>query len=610
MYNLRSTMKLIVLLAPLAITALAIAAEPDGSAIYTERCALCHDSKTMERTPPREELKKRTPESVVDALTKGVMREQGKGLTENDMRAVAKFITGKDFSSAPAVPENKGLCEGTPPPIVFNEANDWNGWGRDPANSRYQPRPGIAAADVPKLKLKWVFGFPNAFLAYSQPSIVGGRVFVASATGMLYSLDAKTGCTWWSYKAGPAAIGVRTAPVIAKVGTRTLAFIGDESANTHAVDAVTGELVWKEKLDDHPVARVTGSPIFYQGKLYVPMSSIEEVTGPNPKYECCKFRGSVTALDAATGKKLWKTFTIGDPPKEYKKNSVGTAMYGPAGAAIWMTPTIDTKRKVIYVGTGNSYTDIETKGTNSIQAIDIETGSVKWINQISEHDSYLVGCVSPGKGNCPSEIGPDVDFGASPVLATAPNGKQYLLCGQKSGIIYALDPDKRGALVWQMRAGQGSALGGIEWGIAADKEAVYVPVSDIVAKGNDNPGALVALKLATGEKIWSVLPSKPECSFKSMKCTGALSAAITVIPGVVFAGALDGHLRGYSTRDGAIVWDFDTGKTWDTVNGLKATGGSIDGPGPTVANGMVFTNSGYARFTGARGNVVLAFGIE
>ena len=594
------------LLTPFALSA-AWAAEPDGSSIYTQRCSVCHDSKAMERTPQREELKNRTPESVVDALTKGVMREQGKGLSDGELRAVAKFVTGKDFATV-QVSEAQGKCAGpAASAIVSDETKDWNGWGRDAANTRFQPNPGLLAADVPKLKLKWAFGFPGAQLGYSQPTLVGGRVFVGSISGLVYSLDAKTGCTWWSYKTESS---VRPAPVVAKVGNRTVVFIGDDKANTYALDAITGDLIWKEKLDEHPVARVTGAPVFFQNRLYVPISSIEEVSGPNPKYECCKFRGSVASLDAVTGKKLWKTFSISDPPKEYKKNSSGTAMYGPAGAAVWLSPTIDTKRKVLYIGTGNSYTDIETKGTNSIQAIDMETGSTKWINQITPRDSFLVGCATPGKDNCPTESGPDVDFGASPVLVTAVGGKQLLLCGQKSGILYALDPDKRGALVWQMRLGQGSALGGIEWGFAADKDAVYVAVSDIVVRGANNPGSLTALKLVTGEKIWVVTPDKPVCSFQSVKCTGAQSAAISVIPGVVFSGALDGHMRGYSTKDGAIVWDFDTGKSWETVNGVKARGGSIDGAGPTISNGMLYTNSGYGRFTGAWGNVLLAFGVD
>ena len=595
----------LVLLAPFALLTL-WAAEPDGSLIYTQRCSVCHDSKSMERTPPREELKKRTPETVIDALTKGVMREQGKGLSDGEMRAVAKFVTGKEFAAA-EISDAKGKCEGAPLPVTLTNDHDWNGWGRDPANSRFQPSPGLAAADVPKLKLKWAFGFPNAQLGYSQPTLVGGRVFIGSINGSIYSLDAKTGCTWWSFKAGSS---IRPAPVVAKVGNRTMVFIGDDAASTYALDAVSGELIWKEKLDDHPVARVTGAPVFYQNRLYVPMSSIEEVSGPNPKYECCKFRGSVTALDAATGKKAWKTYSISDPPKEFKKNSTGTAMFGPAGASIWLSPTVDVKRRVIYVGTGNSYTDIETKGTNAIEAIDIETGSVKWINQITPRDSFLVGCAVPGKGNCPTEGGPDVDFGSSPILVNVPGGKQLVLVGQKSGILYALDPDKRGALVWQVRLGTGSALGGIEWGFAADNDAVYVAVSDVIAKGVDNPGSLAALRLATGEKLWAVSTQKPACSFQSLKCTAAQSAAISVIPGVVFSGALDGHMRGYSTKDGSVVWDFDTGKSWDTVNGVKARGGSIDGAGPTIANGMVFTNSGYGRFTGAWGNVLLAFGVE
>ena len=592
------------LLAPFALLSLC-AAEPDGTLLYAQRCSVCHDSKEMERTPSREELKKRTPEAVVEALTKGVMREQGKGMSDGEMRAVAKFVTGKDFATTQVV--ETGKCEGIAPAITFNDAKDWNGWGRDPANTRFQPNPGLAASDVPKLKLKWAFGFPGAQHGYSQPTIVSGRIFVGSQGGSVYSLDAKTGCTWWSFK---AESWVRPAPVVAKAGNRTVVFIGDDTAITYALDAMTGELIWKEKLDDHPVARVTGAPVFYQNRLYVPMSSIEEVSGPNPKYECCKFRGSVTAVDAATGKKIWKTHTIGDPPKEYKKNSTGVAMFGPAGASIWLSPTIDVKRKVLYVGTGNSYTDIETKGSNSIQAIDMETGSTKWINQITPRDSFLVGCNVPGKGNCPTESGPDVDFGSSPVLVTAPGGKQLLLCGQKSGILYALDPDKRGALVWQIRLGQGSALGGIEWGFAADKDAVYVGVSDIIVKGADNPGAVAALKLATGEKIWMVTPEKPVCTFQAIKCTSAQSAAISVIPGVVFGGALDGHMRGYSTKDGSVVWDFDTGKPWETVNGVKARGGSIDGAGPTIASGMLFTNSGYGRFTGVWGNVLLAFGLE
>ncbi len=583
------------------------AAAPDGSALYSTRCAACHDAKGSDiRVPKRDELAKRSPQNIFDSLTTGVMREQAKGLNDDEKRAVASFLTGKAFVdvAAAAVPE-QGLCTGTPPAIELGK-NDWNGWGFDVENTRFQPVPGLKAEDVPKLKLKWAFGFKGATLGYSQPTVIGGRIFVGSADGNVYSLNASTGCMWWSYA---AKVWVRSAPTLAKVSGRWMVFVGDEAGKAQALDAMTGKPVWvTERLDDHPVARIVGSLKVVNGRVFVPMSSIEEVTGPNPKYECCKFRGSITSLDAATGKVQWKSHPITDPPKVYKKNSVGTDMYGPAGGAIWMSPTVDTKRKLLYFGTGNSYTDVETQGAEAIVAMDMETGSIKWMNQLTPNDNFLVGCGTPGKGNCPEKPGPDSDFGASPILRTLANGKQVLICGQKSGVVYALDPDQRGKVLWQVQVGNGSALGGVQWGPAADKDNVYVAISDIVSK-TPKPG-LTALKLSDGSQVWHTPAPKPACSFPAMRCAGAQSAAVTAIPGVVFSGSLDGHMRAYSAKDGSIVWDFDTGVPFETVNGMKAKGGSIDGAGPTVVNGMVYTNSGYARFTGGPGNVLLAFSVE
>lgn len=577
------------------------AAAPDGAAIYVNRCAVCHDKAGDDaRTPKRADLAKRTPEAVYGALTEGPMREQAAGLTVEERRAVATYLTGKAFS-APAATLGKGLCEGHPAAIRVGKG-DWNGWGFDRENTRYQPDPGLAVADIPKLKLKWAFGFPGATLGYSQPAVVGGRVFVGSAEGHVYALDAATGCTYWSYDAGA---WVRSAPVLAKVKDRWLVFFGDEKAGVQAVDAITGKQAWATpKVDRHAVARVVASLAFHDGKLYVPMSSVEEIAGPNPKYECCTFRGSVSALDAATGKVLWKSHPITDPPKPTKKNSVGTQLHGPAGGSVWMTPTIDAKRKVLYFGTGNSYTDVETGGTEAIVALDLQTGSIRWMNQLTPNDNFLVNC-RPGKPNCPDREGPDSDFGASLILRTAPSGRQVLLCGQKSGILYALDPEAKGKLLWKIALGTGSALGGIQWGPAADTEKAYVAVSDVVAKPG-KPG-LTAVRLADGSVAWHVPAPEAKCSFAATLCSNAQSAGVTAIPGAVFSGALDGHLRAYSTVDGAVLWDFDTGVPFETVNGVKAKGGSIDSPGPVVSHGMVFTNSGYGRFMGAPGNVLLAF---
>jgi polyvinyl alcohol dehydrogenase (cytochrome) len=598
-----STTPLLLVLSSAAL----FAAAPDGAALYATRCAVCHDAATPAgdlRVPKKDELSKRAPQNIVDSMTSGPMREQAKGLSEDDKRAIASHITGKAFDGGTAPVAIQGMCEGAPPPIQPGKF-DWNGWGLDAENTRFQPNPGIEAEDVPKLKVKWAFGFPGAALSYSQPTVVAGRVFVGSAIGKLYALDAKSGCMYWTFDAGA---WVRGAPLLAKLKDRWVIFIGDEKAQAHAVDAMTGKTVWTTKLDDHPVARIAGGLKLVNGKLYVPISSVEEVTGPNAKYECCKFRGALSSLDAATGAVLWKTHPITDPPKAFKTNSAGTQMFGPAGGAVWDSPTIDLKRKVAYFGTGNSYTDVETRGTEAIVAVDLETGSIKWMNQLNADDNFLVGCGTPGKGNCPEKPGPDYDFGTSPILRTVAGGKQLLLCGQKSGIIYALDPDKRGELVWKVQVGAGSALGGIQWGPAADKDRVYVAVSDIVA-AKPKPG-LTALRIADGKEVWHTPTPKPACSFKTSRCSAAQSAAVTAIPGVVFSGALDGHLRGYSSKDGSIVWDFDTGIPFETVNQVKANGGSIDGAGPVIVDGMLFTGSGYARFMGGAGNVLLAFSVD
>lgn len=590
------------------LAAAALAAPPDGAAIYKANCAACHDHQ-QERVPAKEILAKRTPEDVVRALTTGAMKEQGKALSEDERRVVAVFLTGKEIAmeAAPAPRVNK--CSEAPAALVLNEAG-WNGWGRDPENSRYQPKPGIAPEDVPKLKVKWAFGYPGTF-TYGQPAIAGDRLYVTSSNGTVFALNALTGCEYWTYAAAASArtaisIGAMPAGSTAKFA----AYFGDDKANVYAVDADTGAPIWKVKVDDHPVARITGAPLLYQNRLFVPVSSVEEVAGNDIKYECCKFRGSVAALSADTGKLLWKTYTIADAPAPFRKNSAGTQMYGPAGAAVWSAPALDVERKLIYVGTGNSYTDVETSTANSILALDMETGSMKWSTQATPKDNYLVNCPKPGVGNCPVSDGPDVDFGSSPVLRTLSDGRQVVLAGQKSGAVFALDPDDGGEILWQEKVGEGSPLGGVEWGFAADGVNAYVAIADAVTKPDAAKPGITALKLETGERVWSTPAPKPECSWGKFGCLAAQSQAVTVIPGAVFSGSMDGHLRAYSTADGAIVWDFDTAKAYETVNGVKAKGGSLDAGGPTIANGILYVNSGYGRIVGHWGNVLLAFTVE
>lgn len=589
------------------VCSLAMAAAPEGAAIYKQRCAVCHDKADKDaRTPTRDLLAKLTPERIETALTSGVMKEQGSGLSGDEKRALAAFLSAKPAGSVQAPAAN--LCTSKPP--FAPDGRDWNGWGRELANTRYQPAPGLTAGDVPKLKVKWAFAYPAVY-TFGQPAVVGGRVFVTSATGTIYSLDARTGCTYWTAETVKA--GARTAITIGPMprGSKSkfAAYFGDETATVRALDAETGEPIWQNKVDDHPVARITGAPTLYKDRLYVPVSSIEEASASSAKYECCKFRGSLVALDAYTGKLIWKSYTIADPPRPFKTNSAGTQMYGPAGAAIWSSPTIDVKRKLIYVGTGNSYTDVETTTANAILAFDLESGSLKWSNQVTPKDNFLVGCLAPGMGNCPKEMGPDVDFGSSPILRTLANRKDVVLAGQKSGVVYALDPDERGRIVWQQKVGQGSALGGVEWGFAADERQAYVAIADEIVAKTGKPG-LSAIRIDTGEVAWTQAAPAPVCTWGKSRCLAGQSQAVSAIPGIVFSGALDGHLRAYSTKDGSVVWDFDAGIPFETVNGVKGKGGSLDAGGPAIAGGMLFVHAGYGRIVGQPGNVLLAFSVE
>jgi polyvinyl alcohol dehydrogenase (cytochrome) len=588
------------------------AAPPDGEAVYRQSCGTCHDRAPKPgeaRRPRREEMAAMTADAVLKALTTGVMVDQAVMLSPEEKAAVAVFVAGKPLLG-PGEAKPSGRC--APPAAALADPLSqphWNGWGADAANTRFQKveMARLAAADVPRLKLKWAFAFPGATRAWSQPTVAGGRVFVAGQGGAVYALDAQRGCIVWQHQPEGE---VRSAISLGPLGTRFAVYFGDSKGSVTALDAETGEPLWKSRVDDHPSARLTGAPLLHAGRLYVPVSSHEEVAAGNPKYECCTFRGSVVALDAATGKQLWKTYTVVDAPKQTRVNKAGAQMWGPSGGAVWSTPSLDPEKGVLYVGTGNAYTDPAPGTTDAVIAMDAKTGRLLWSRQPQAGDFWNFSCPSPEKVNCGEAAGPDFDIGVSPILRALPGGRRILVVGQKSGMVYGLDPDHEGKIVWEARVGQGSPLGGVEWGPAADEQVAYVAVSDVVAPKPQEAGGLFALKLATGEKVWTAAP-KPECIDPAKRgCTGAQSAAITVIPGVVFSGGIDGHLRAYSTADGSVLWDVNTIREYETVNGVPGKGGSLDAPGPTVVNGIVYVSSGYGLFRGIPGNVLLAFSVD
>jgi polyvinyl alcohol dehydrogenase (cytochrome) len=584
-------------------TAAAWAQSADGARVFAANCASCHTGAPESRAPAIDALRERTPQAIMETLLTGAMRPQGSRLTGAERRAVAEFITGRtiegDVSGARA-----GRCT-TPQPLQeFAKAPRWTGWSPTATNTRFQPSEpaGLAAADLERLTLKWAFGFPDASVAWSHPTVASGRLFVGSQNGTVYSLDAKTGCIHWTFS---AAGGVRTALAVAPDGVgRLVVYFGDTAANAYALEAETGSTLWVRRVDDHPAARITGSPTVFEGRLYVPVASYEESQGADSQYPCCTFRGSVTALDTASGTVAWKTYMIAEQPQRRGTNSSGVPLWGPSGAAIWSAPTIDAKRRLLYVATGNAYSAPATPTSDAVVALDLSTGAVRWARQITANDVYVSNCRA-GNPNCPDASGPDHDFGSPPMLAHA-GDRDVIVIAQKSGMAFAIDPEKDGEILWQYRAGQGGVLGGIEWGAATDSERAYFAVSDILSA---QPGGLHAVTLTSGARAWLARPRPPICG-SGRGCNGAQSAAVTAIAGAVFSGSNDGALRAYSTSTGEMLWEFDTNRDFTTVNAVPAKGASLIGPGAVVAGGMVYVNSGYGAFGGRPGNVLLAFGLE
>lgn len=583
----------------------------DGAALYRERCASCHDSPQA-RVPAISAIKQMTAASIYAALTNGVMKSQASGLSTQQVMSLLVYIgpTG-DQNKKPEFENN--CAENTP----FKPAeNAWGGWSPAVTNTRYQDAKsaGLTAAEAPRLKLKWAFNLGAVTEARGQPAVSGNRVFVGTLAGDVYALDSASGCIHWAFH---ATAGIRAGVTIGEANGIPAIFFGDRSATMYALNAQSGELLWRTRPVEHLLAEITATPAFYKGVLYQGFSSLEESLVVDPKAECCSFRGSVVALDAASGHIIWQSFTIADPAKPTGKGQ------GPSGAAIWSTPTIDEQRGALYVATGDNYSDPMTATSDAVLAFDLKTGKLLWSRQLSQGDVYNGACSSRTRQNCPAEDGPDSDFGQPPILVQLGGGKRALVIGQKSGMVHAIDPDVEGKILWQTRAGAGGLLGGSQWGSAADSQRVYVAISDVVlhrvpdakapggsrvAPDSKKGGGLHAIDLRTGKIVWSARPAI--CPPAQPICSPAQSAAVTAIPGAVFSGALDGHLRAYSTTDGRVIWDFNTARGFRTVNGKPARGGSIDATGPAVAGGLVLIDSGYNEFGGMPGNVLLAFSID
>jgi polyvinyl alcohol dehydrogenase (cytochrome) len=570
----------------------------NGLQIFITNCATCHRSNSGTRAPLPEVLQQMPREAIVRALETGLMKQQGASLSAEEKNAVASYLS----RAHPVEPITKGLCPANSAPST-NTASHWKGWSPALDNARFQTadQAGLNREQVTKLKLKWAFGFPEGGSA-AQPTVAGGRVFVGTPQGV-YALDARSGCMYWIVK---TPSGVRAAVSISADGQT--AYFADTSGAVYAASTAKGEVKWKTQADPSPLARVTGAPVLADDRLYVPMSSGEEGSAINPYYECCKFRGSVVALNASTGKIIWHTYAIPEEPKPVGKNAKGVTTWGPSGAPIWSAPTVDLKRGVVYAATGNNYSDPPDNHSDAIEAFDLKTGKLLWVHQMLASDRWNLSClIKIDTANCPPNAGDDYDFGSSPILVPLKSGKTILLVAQKSGDLYALDPDERGKVIWGDRVAKGGALGGFEWGGAVAQGIGYYSISDWRQGQPNEGGGLIAIRVEDGKRIWQAPPIAPECA-STRGCSAAQIAPVTLIPGVVFSGAMDGHLRAYDTQDGKVIWDFNTAQKFDTVDGVPAHGGSLNASGPAVVDGMLYLTSGQGQ--GMPGNIILALSVD
>jgi len=577
-----------------------------GKKIFYTSCNACHKDTIGNVAPGYAVMSSMTPRAILASMDNGKMRQQAAKLSDKERKAVAEWITNRELKTTvlPTEAYTSFFIHDNAKP-----AFDYSGWGGDIGGTGFRSaeQAGITLSNITSLQLKWTFAFPDATIVRSKPAVVGDWLIVGSQFGELFAINRKTGKPGWHFAASAA---IRGAIVIQKQGNSITAFFADFSTNVHAIDVKTGKQLWNKRAGIDAQSSTTGSVAVYGGKVFVPISSIEVGSAMNGDYNCCFSSGAVVALDTRTGKEIWQHREIVETAKVTGKKKNGKSFYGPSGAPVWCSPTIDAKRGLLYIGTGENYTYPTTNTSDAIQALDIKTGKLIWNFQATKGDAYNVAC--PFFVNCPDKPGPDFDFGMAPILVKRKDGKDILVAGQKSGVVYALSPAD-GKPVWQTRIGKGGKLGGIHWGMATDSENVYATNADNIfaidrtdSLSKPSPG-IYALDLFTGKVIWDT--PTPPCTNKK-DCMPFNSAAPAVIPGIVFAGSLDGHIRGYATKDGKILWDYDTAKDYDIVNGIKAKGGAIDGPAPVIADGMLFVNSGYGMFGQMPGNVLLAFEVN
>ncbi len=649
------------------------AAVHPGEAAYEQWCASCHDNGAETGAPSLAAIRTLNRATVKYALELGYMSQLATDVPKEELAQLIDWIP-----SAEGV--NDTWIEAARCPVKAREVrldgapriSTTFGVTNDATRAQSAEATGISAEQMKDLEVAWVAAFPQTPTMRSQPVIVGDTIFVAATdSGRLYALDTNTGCVKWHYVSD---MTLRSSLTFAEMARGKGAIVmGDAAGKVHAVDAQTGRALWVTDVKMNSLNRITGAPVVHNGKVLAPISVIESNFPPDDGYECCKGQGAVVALDLASGEKLWLGRTINEDAKPTRLGRTGTQQWGPAGAMVWSTPTIDPKRNLVIIGTGENLSWPATETSDAIIAYDIDTGERRWVFQATKADIWNSACGRRG-ANCdwPGEYhSPDHDFGATSMLVTTGNGTELIIAGQKSGVVWALNPDT-GQLVWSNKIGRGSAMGGVHWGMAYDdaSEMIFAPMNDPSAmpeNPNTGPG-IHALNASTGAIAWSyktnardcgedipaamanqpapewrlvpiaapILPPPPRitqapvqapaapravptegasrspasapASAPRARCRLGMSPAPLVIDGAVITGTSQGMLRVFDGATGAVLFEYMTNRAFpETVTGIAGQGGSLDSAPYIAGDGALFVQSGYARFGQPPGNVLIAF---
>jgi polyvinyl alcohol dehydrogenase (cytochrome) len=578
-----------------------------GEAVFTNTCQQCHNDTSKVGAPSKGVLGLMSPRSIVAALRTGKMKTNAEKLTLTECESVAQWITRKLLQET-VIPQEAYTEFSMPGNALMNK---WvSGWGGNLESTGFSTAEdaGINPGNVQTLQLKWVFAFPDASQARCRPAIIGDWLITGSQMGDVFAIHKKTGKIGWRFIADAA---IRGGIQIDKSGDSLKVFFADYSTNVYALDLRTGKLIWKKRSGPESQSGVSGSVAVYDNMVYVPITSYEVASATNPAYNCCFTSGGVVALNATNGQVLWHHRVVVDSATLTGKKKNGKPIYGPSGAPVWCSPTVDAKRGHLLIGTGENYTIPATHTSDAVQALDLKTGKLVWNYQATSHDTWNLAC--PGGPNCPDVSGPDLDFGMAPLLVKGIDGKDILVIGQKSGVVHALNPEN-GAILWNKRIGKGGALGGIHMGMATDGKYIYAPNSDNIHALDSSDKSVVsspglyALDIKTGNVLWRT--EIPPCDTSRKGCLSSNSAAPLAVPGLVFAGGLDGNIRAYDATSGKIRWSYDAVREFQSVNGIKGNGGSMDGSSPVASDGMLYVNAGYGMFGEIPGNVLLAFEVK